>query len=104
MTTEHKPSSNEDEYFLKLDAERIKAMRAKLDAERAQAERKSHYMRCPKCGGTLNETTFQHIKVDICADCSGMWFDAGEMEMLGFVKAHNTGSFLSGLFKGLSSR
>jgi hypothetical protein len=104
MPIDHKPSSNEDEYFLKLDAERIKEMRAKLDAERAQAERKSHYMKCPKCGGNLKETTFQHIKVDVCSDCSGIWLDAGEIEMLGFVKAHNTGSFLSGLFKGLSSR
>ena len=101
---EHKPSSNEEEYFLKLDAERIKEMRARLDAERAQVERKSHYMRCPKCGGTLKETNFEHIKVDVCPDCSGIWFDAGEVEMLGFVKSHNTGNFLKGLFKGLSSR
>lgn len=104
MAIEHKPSSNEDEYFLKLDAERIKEMRTKLDGERAQAERKSHYMKCPKCGGTLKETDFQHIKVDICSDCSGIWFDAGEVEMLGFVRGKDAGGFLSGLFKGLSSR
>ena len=32
MPIEQKPSRNEDEYFRKLDAELIKAQRAKLDA------------------------------------------------------------------------
>ena len=52
---EQKPSRNEDEYFVKQDADLIKAQRHKLDSERRKAERASHYMRCPKCGATLIE-------------------------------------------------
>ncbi len=39
-----KPSHNEDEYFLKQDAEFVKTLRAKLDADRQSTERKSHFM------------------------------------------------------------
>ena len=35
MTRHDQPSRNEDEYFVKQDAELLKEMRAKLDAERA---------------------------------------------------------------------
>jgi hypothetical protein len=100
MTPDSGPSRNEDEYFLKLDAERIKEMRAKLDADRAQQERKSHLMKCPKCGGDLKETDHEHIKVDVCPDCGGVWLDAGEIEMLEHVKEHRAGAFFTGLFKG----
>ena len=82
---EEKPSRNEDEYFVRLDAELIKQQRAKLDAERAKQERKSHLNKCPKCGGDLREVEFHHVKIDECPECHGMWFDKGELEM---VEAH----------------
>ena len=89
MPIEQKPSREEDEYFRRLDAELIEAQRAKLDAERAEmerrqreSEREQHYMRCPKCGARLNETDVQHIKVDVCPECNGMWLDAGELEVV----------------------
>ncbi|MBE7517141.1 MAG: zf-TFIIB domain-containing protein [Chloracidobacterium sp.] len=34
--------------------------------------------KCPKCGGSLVETDFQNVKIDVCDGCSGVWFDAGE--------------------------
>jgi uncharacterized protein len=104
MSTEKKPSKNEDEYFVKLDAELLKAQRAKLDAERAAAERKAHFMRCPKCGGNLQEQEFKHVKVDLCPDCKGMWLDAGELDMIGAVGDSNVGGFIRDLFKGLRSK
>ena len=104
MSSESKPSRNEDEYFLKLDAERIKEMRERLNDERASAERKSHYMKCPKCGSDLRETDFHHVKVDICAACGGLWLDAGEIDMLGHVRDDQSGSFLNNLFKLLGAR
>lgn len=82
MTTNEKPSRNEDEYFVKQDAEAIKQYRAKLDAERAAAERKSHYMKCPKCGADLQETRVGAAAVDVCPECKGMWLDAGELELV----------------------
>jgi hypothetical protein len=95
---EKKPSKTEDEYFVKLDAELIKAQRAKLDAERAKAERDSHYMRCPKCGGQLEEVEFHHMKIDRCQDCGGIWLDKGEMEMLEHIDQSNIRSFVRTMF------
>ena len=99
--SETKPSRNEDEYFVKQDAELIKAQRAKLDAERKKAERSSHYMKCPKCGADLAEQEFHHVKVDVCPDCKGMWFDGGEIEMIARVREGAVGGFIGDLFKGL---
>jgi hypothetical protein len=99
-----KPSHPEDEYFLKLDAELIKAHRARLDAERSTAERRAHYMKCPKCGANLAETDHHHVKVDVCSECKGMWLDAGELEMIAHVKENNVGSFLRDLLRGLPGK
>ena len=89
---------NEDEYFVKQDADLIKQQRARLDAERAKVERASHFMRCPKCGGTLVETLFHHIKIDRCPDCGGVWFDQGELEMLEHVDRSNLRAFVRSMF------
>ncbi len=99
--SEYSPSKNEDEYFLLHDQELIKAQRAKLDAERRVAERKSHYMKCPKCGADLQENEFRHVKVDSCPECKGFWLDAGEIELIGKVKESAMGGFLRDLLKGL---
>ncbi|MGQ0538620.1 MAG: TFIIB-type zinc ribbon-containing protein [Gemmatimonadaceae bacterium] len=93
-----KTSRNEDEYFAKQDADLIKAQRAQLDRDRAKAERASHFMRCPKCGGTLVETDFHHVKIDKCADCGGIWLDKGEIEMLEHVDQSQVRSFMRSLF------
>ena len=104
MPIEEKPSRNEDEYFIKLDAELIRAQREKLDAERAETERRQrelerqqHYMRCPKCGAQLAERELQHLKVDVCTECNGMWLDAGELELLRATERHGFGRFFGDL-------
>lgn len=99
-----KPSRNEDEFFVKQDAELIKAHRAKLDSERKAAERKAHYMKCPKCGADLAEQEYHHVKVDVCPDCKGMWFDGGEIELIGRVRDSAVGGFIGDLFKGLRTK
>jgi hypothetical protein len=104
MPIDEKPSRNEDEYFLKLDAELIKAQRAKLDAERAEmdrkqrdAEREQCYMRCPKCGARLAEQDVQHVKVDVCPEGHGTWLDAGELDLLRQTERHGLGRLLDKL-------
>lgn len=91
-------SRNEDEYFAKHDAELLKARRLQLDERREKAERAAHYMKCPKCGGDLEEQLFHAIKIDICPDCKGSWLDAGEIEMLGHVKRNEFSRFIGALF------
>jgi acetyl-CoA carboxylase beta subunit len=101
MPTENKPSRNEDEYFLKQDAELIKAQRARLDAQREAAERKAHHMKCPKCGADLAEQELHQVRVDVCPECNGMWLDAGELEMISRIQDGAVGGFVRDLLKGL---
>ena len=39
-------------------------------------------MKCPKCGGDLEEKLFRDIKIDMCSACSGVWLDSGEIDLL----------------------
>jgi uncharacterized protein len=96
---EDHPSRNEDEYFVKQDAELLKQMRAKLDAERAKAEKTQAPMKCPRCDATLQETQFHHAVVDVCPSCKGMWLDAGEIEIIGksFQEEHSARNVFSDL-------
>lgn len=97
MAIEHKPSKNEDEYFAKYDAELIKSQREKLDEERRRAEKKAHWMKCPKCGTDLREKSFHHVKVDICDSCGGTWLDKGELAMLTHVERNSVSRFIGGM-------
>lgn len=65
----------ENEYFRRKEQELIKKMKEKLAAENAV----SLELECPKCDGTLIETDYEDIKIDVCNKCSGTWFDAGEL-------------------------
>jgi ribosomal protein S27E len=96
--------ANEDEYFHKEDAELLKALRAKNDAERAAAERKSHFMKCPKCGNDLKEVSQDHVAVDVCANCGGLWLDAGELDVLRKVKEQRFAGFFNDLLKALPGK
>ncbi len=97
-------TGNEDEYFMKQDAELVQQLRAKRAAEREEAERKSHFMKCPKCGANLKEVTNAQVAVDVCTECGGMWLDAGELELLRKVKEHRFGSMFAELFRSLPGK
>jgi len=98
------PSRNEDEYFAKQDAELIKAMRNLLDKEREMEERRAHYMKCPKCGADLTEEQYHHLKVDICPECQGVWFDGGELDLLRQMQKSGGQGLLKGLLDLFPSR
>jgi hypothetical protein len=97
MSTDEKPSRNEDEYFLKLDQELLKAQRAKRELERAEMERRQHFMKCPKCGYDMVEKDMSGITIDECTHCRGIFFDAGEIELLRRDKG-GLGHFFTGVF------
>jgi uncharacterized C2H2 Zn-finger protein len=80
--TSDKRSRNEDEYFAREEAERLQKLRERNAAERVAAERGSHHMRCPKCGGVLHTELFHGVQADRCHDCHGFWLDSGELELL----------------------
>jgi Zn-finger nucleic acid-binding protein len=79
MTTD-KPSRNEDEYFVKQDAELLRKQRELADAASLESERKSHYMKCPKDGYDLASSTYHGVQIETCPHCGGMWLDAGEID------------------------
>ena len=91
--------SKEEEYFRRRNQELIERKRAELDAEREarhEAELKAeHWLRCPKCGGQMAEEELSGIMIDRCGSCQGIFFDAGELDLL--LEAKEQGSFLSGL-------
>lgn len=101
MPTDEKPSRNEDEYFARQNAEQIRAMRAKLDAERKKAASAAQLAKCPRCGGELKEQPVDDVKIDSCSDCGGVWLDRGELEQLRRVNTARgvSGGVLSSLFK-----
>src|ERR1041385_7333787 len=75
-----KPSRNEEEYFAKRDAELWRQQRASAQKTAAEAERRSHYMKCPKCGYDLITGEWHGVQIDQCTHCHGLWFDAGAAE------------------------
>ena len=101
MTAE-KPSSREDEYFIKMDLEKANKLRSELDQTRAEEEKmkrkESHWMKCPKCGSDLKEINFQNVMIDKCDECKGIWLDAGELDFLTKGQARFTQVFINKLF------
>ncbi len=39
-------------------------------------------MKCPKCKTSLRARQCDHITIDVCPICRGMWLEAGELEEL----------------------
>ena len=39
-------------------------------------------MKCPACSNLMIVVEHEHIELDYCMECSGVWFDAGELELL----------------------
>ncbi len=60
-----KPSRNEEEYFAKRDAELLRQQRASAKQAAAEAERRSHYMKCPKCGYDLISGEWRHAQASM---------------------------------------
>lgn len=95
-----KPSSKEEEYFLRQEAERLKlkAEERRRETEKSQREelKRLHWMRCPKCGMELSEVRYRGIQIDKCFSCGGVYLDDGELEQI----AENEDD--QGVFAGLA--
>lgn len=91
-----KPSQNEEEYFARRDAEWMRERRAELDKQQANDAKT---IKCPRCGSALVEREFQNVKLDACANCKGVWFDAGELELIMLLKRGDQLRVISGLAK-----
>ena len=94
-----KPSSPEDEYFARQEAELRRKMAAerqsRMQDEERQQQRDLHYMKCPKCGMQLEEIGFGDVRVDKCFNCEGLWLDKGELERIQTKEAGFMGRLLN---------
>ena len=77
---DERKKTQEEEYFVKKEREVLANLKAKQEAEAKEAAKKASYMKCPKCGDSLKERSFQKILIDQCPGCNGIWLDAGELE------------------------
>jgi hypothetical protein len=90
MAIESTPSRNEDEYFARVDAELRKQLRDRADAERA-ASIAAERNKCPRDGATLLARQHNHVTIDQCPQCEGLWLDKGELEILAAGDAKQAG-------------
>src|SRR4051794_21657994 len=78
--------ADEDEYFHKLDQEAKAKLKAKLDEQKAEADRAArremHRKHCGKCGGDMTTRVFRGLEVDVCNDCGAVLLDPRELETL----------------------
>jgi len=75
-----KPSRNEDEYFAHQTLELLREAHEKYAAAAAEAERKTHYMKCPKDGYDLATSEYHGVQIETCSHCGGMWLDPGDLD------------------------
>jgi hypothetical protein len=94
--------SLEEDYFRRKELEAIEKMRAQREAERQAREAAGKTLQCPKCEGTLEEITYEEIPVDRCNKCHGLWFDAGEIEVLTDKEEHEGRGWLSRMWRNVS--
>lgn len=81
-----KPTSTEEEYFAKQEAEKLKRLAVDKQQRLAQEEKRRlkemHWMHCPKCGMELHEINYRGVSIDKCFGCQGVYLDDGELEKL----------------------
>ncbi len=81
-----KPSSSEDEFFAKEDAEKKRRLSQQVTKQLAADERKRlrdlHFMHCPKCGLMMEEIRLRGMDVEVCFACGGIFLDKGEIDII----------------------
>jgi hypothetical protein len=68
----------EESYFHQRDQDLLARKRAELDALRFA----SAALKCPRCTASMAEVVVEHVKVDRCTACGGVFLDRGELEVL----------------------
>jgi uncharacterized protein with PIN domain len=87
----------EEEYFHRKNNEAIEKLREKMKVAAEAKAAGTSSMRCPRCDGSLKESTFHDLLINTCEKCGGVWLDAGELEQL---TKKEKGGWLSGLWGG----
>jgi uncharacterized protein len=85
MTTA-KPSTVEEEYFVREDAERIRKLHYEEMRRLAQSEREAlralHKGRCAECGAQLVPELVNEVKIQHCPNCGGAFLGKRAWDIL----------------------
>jgi hypothetical protein len=87
--TEEIRKERENDWFRQNEEKLIEAARkkretAETERESALAEerRRTHWHKCPKCGGDMEVEKVSGIEVEKCSSCEGIFLERGELEDL----------------------
>jgi hypothetical protein len=85
-SSEHKPSTLEEEYFAREDAERIRKLHAEEQSRLKQSEkdalRKLHGGRCSNCGALMVPEQVGDLRILHCPACGGAFLDRRAWETI----------------------
>ena len=89
MSTDTKPSTNEEEYFKREDAERLRKLHAEEQSRMAAGEREAlrqkHAGRCSSCGALMIPEQAGALPILHCPACGGAFLDKRAWD---FLHAH----------------
>jgi uncharacterized protein len=89
MTTEKKRNNQEEEYFAREDAERIRKLHAEEQSRLKQSEkealRKLHAGRCSECGALMVPEKISGATILHCPACGGAFLDRASWD---YIHAH----------------
>ena len=90
----------EDDYFARLDREKLDKLKAAQEAHDAVAHeaalRELHHHKCGKCGHGMHTKVYRGVEIEICDQCGAVLLDSGELQTL-------AGEDKSGVLTGLLS-
>lgn len=62
-------------------------------------------MKCAACGQVMIVVEHERVELDYCTSCAGVWFDAGELELLlGRMQVEGEGLSLEGILTSPEAR
>ena len=85
-----KPTTTEDEYFVREDAEKKRRIALDLKRTLAAAEQRRlkelHWMHCPKCGMEMHEMRMGDLEVEACFSCGGVFLEKEDIDVIAHPK------------------
>ena len=99
MSTPHKPSQQENEYFAREDTEKRRRKAVADAAAEQQRIAQPRAMACPRCAAAMVPVPDSVTHASICGACRGMFLDAADLKA-----ADGREGYLTHLLRQLSSR
>ena len=105
MTDSHshkRPRGNAKGNLARQEASRVEGQRAAMVEPARTAERRTHCMKCPKCGADLVRERRACVEIEKCPECRGIWLDPGDAQLLTRPGAREAASgLLTALARGM---